>query len=87
MLNGTDTTTGRQRRLQELREVAGTAAYGRGAALRLRGGAAHCRRDQEGGNDERPALIKALDSLTNVPTIVGEVSYTKAKHYNYFPIS
>ncbi len=41
---------------------------------------------QKAGTTDGPALLKALNSFTNVPTLTGPVTYTPTKHYNYFPV-
>jgi len=41
---------------------------------------------KKAGSTSGPALVKALNSFTNVPTITGPVTYTATKHYNYFPV-
>ncbi|MBS1860258.1 MAG: ABC transporter substrate-binding protein [Actinobacteria bacterium] len=42
---------------------------------------------KQAGSTEGPAMQKALDSFTEVPTIAGPVTYTPTKHYTTLPIA
>jgi branched-chain amino acid transport system substrate-binding protein len=40
---------------------------------------------EKAGSTSGPAMLKALNSFVNVPTLDGPVTYTPTRHYNSFP--
>ena len=42
---------------------------------------------KKAGSTDGPALIKALDSFKDEPTLAGPVTYTPDKHYSYLPVA